>query len=318
MSNNFFSALAFRPRCRPRPFGGGWAALLLLLAWVCVDYGSAWSAPPAAEAGRRAFETRGIVREIAPNRKKAVIRHEEIPGYMPRMTMELNVREPRELEKIKVGDEVLFTLVATEDQHWIERIRKTGKREDKPAAPAPKLAIVPDLKPGDEVPDFEFMAEDGHKLRLKEFRGRSLAFTFFFTRCPIPEFCPRMSKSFAAARELMLQRTAGPTNWQFLCLSFDADFDKPVVLAGYASAYRGTNKTGWLFGAVQPDALARVARGLDFSVTKEEGGFSHNLRTVVLDGQGRIHRQFDGNDWTPAQLAAALTEAAVVGVKKKR
>ena len=57
--------------------------------------------------------------------------------------------------------------------------------------------------------------------------------------------------------------------------------------------------------------LAQLAPQLDLIMTKEEGGsISHNLRTVVIDPRGRIARQFDGNTWSPADLATALHEAA--------
>jgi protein SCO1/2 len=257
-----------------------------------------------------------LVREVATNRLSATIRHEEIPGYMPRMTMGLNVRDPKALDGVSAGDEVTFTLVATADEHWIENVRRTGRREEPKASQAPAAVAKPrELKPGDAMPDFEFMKEDGGRMRLSEFRGRSLAFTFFFTRCPIPEYCPRMAKGFAQARELLLKKPSESTNWQFLCLSFDADFDRPLVLAGYAKAYRGANPAGWMFGAVDSATLISVAPMLDLIVTQDTNGFSHNLRTVVLDPDGRIHRQFDGNEWTPAELVKAIEEAKGSGAK---
>jgi len=259
---------------------------------------------------------RGLVREIAKDRRKAVIRHEEIPGYMPKMTMSLNVRDAQELKGIQAGDWISFRLVATADEHWIENIHKTAPAPGGPAGQAGPQAVkkpetpVLELKAGDEMPDFSFTAEDGRVRKFSEFRGQAVAFTFFFTRCPIPEFCPRMSKEFAQARAWLRSPLVGSTNWQLLCLSFDAAFDRPAVLAGYASVYRGKEKQGWLFGAVDPDVLGTVGKRLDLMVTQEEGGFSHNLRTVVVDPAGKIHRQFDGNEWTGRQLADAILQAA--------
>jgi protein SCO1/2 len=146
-------------------------------------------------------------------------------------------------------------------------------------------------------------------VRFSDFRGKALAFTFFFTRCPLPDYCPRMNNNFKEARALLLSQPNTPTNWQFLCVSFDAEFDKPAHLANYAKMFRGDDEGRWLFASASPDALAELAPRLDLKVAREAGSFSHNLRTVVLDPQGRVHKQFDGNEWTPRQLADALLQA---------
>jgi len=171
-------------------------------------------------------------------------------------------------------------------------------------------AVAPELKPGDALPDQEFLSETGSRVRLSDFRGRSLAFTFFFTRCPLPDYCPRMNKNFREARDLLLRLPDSPTNWQFLCVSFDAAFDQPAILAAYSKMFRGDNPDRWLFAAASPAALAELAPRLDLKVAREAGSFSHNLRTVVLDPQGRIFKQFDGNEWTAPQLAEAVAQAA--------
>jgi protein SCO1/2 len=163
------------------------------------------------------------------------------------------------------------------------------------------------------LPDYELIAETGKAIRFSEFHGKAVAFTFIFTRCPLPDYCPRMGNNFAKTRELILATTNAPTNWQFLSISFDPDFDKPAVLSSYANIYRNDNADRWLFAAAPMSSLAQLAPRLDLMVNREaSGSISHNLRTVVLDPQGRIHRQFDGNLWTPAQLADAVIEAANV------
>ena len=164
---------------------------------------------------------------------------------------------------------------------------------------------------GDLVPDYELLAEDGRMIRLSEFRGRAVAFTFIFSRCPLPDFCPRMGNNFAAARDLILTNAAGTTNWQFLSISFDPEHDSPEVLRIYARSYRHDNQDRWLFVTASQEVLRTFAPELDLMLSKEEGGsISHNLRTVVMDPLGRIHKFFNGNQWTPEELAAALQEAA--------
>jgi protein SCO1/2 len=261
----------------------------------------------------QSFRVHGLVRAVPEGGRTLVVRHDEIPGYMPKMTMELNLRNPAEARGLAAGDEINFQLVATEETHWIEGIERLGRAVE-PAEPPPAAAksALPELKPGDELPDAGLLAEDGRMVRFTDFRGRALAFTFFFTRCPLPDFCPRMGQHFRQARELLLARPGAPTNWQFLSLSFDAEFDQPGVLTRYAQAYRGSDSDRWLYAAASPAVLSTLAPRLDFLYAREDGGFSHNLRTVVVDPRGRIHRQFDGNQWTAAELAAAVAEAAAV------
>ena len=120
-----------------------------------------------------------------------------------------------------------------------------------------------------------------------------------------------MGNNFAKARDLILAQPNAPTNWQFLSISFDPEYDTPTALRSYARSYRHDNSDRWLFAAASLKVLATLAPELDLMFAREEGGsISHNLRTVVLDPQGRVHRQFDGNQWTPEALAEALLDAA--------
>jgi protein SCO1/2 len=286
---------------------------------------SLWLASPArfetraadtALDAKQVHPARGVVRKIAPDRREVVIRHEAITNYMPAMTMEFIVRDTNELSGVVAGDTITFLLTTTGDTHWIDSIRKVAGTTHSPSTATPRVTSsrrTAELKPGDLLPDSELLAEDGRRIRFSNFRGKALAFTFFFTRCPLPDYCPRMGNNFAKARELVLAGTGTTTNWQFLTISFDPDFDKPAVLASYANSYRAANADRWLFAAAPAKVLNELAPRLDLMIHHDAGGgISHNLRTVVLDPQGRIYRQFDGNGWTPQQLTDAVLEAARV------
>jgi protein SCO1/2 len=279
---------------------------LLLLAVGCKREPSA----PVAVPANQTYSVRGIVQQIAPDHRHATIQHEKIPGYMAAMTMDFSVRDPDALNALSPGDEITFNLVVSADNDWIENIRRTGSTN----APAPPTwrVVAAELKPGDELPDAEFTSETGQIVRFSDFRGRAVAFTFFFTSCPLPEFCPRMNRNFSEARMLLLEDTNAPPNWELLSISFDPDFDRPEILTGYGNFYRGGDTNRWLFAVAATNTLAVLAPKVDLMFWRENGSISHNLRTVVLDPNGKISRQFDGNDWTPQQLADAIRAAAKI------
>jgi len=286
--------------------------LLLLAATVsCRRQPEGTSVGAAVEVVHQA---RGVIREFPVGSPSVVIRHEAIPGFMPKMTMTLNVRDTHELLGFREGDEITFRLHATADEHWIDQLKRVGHSGDPALEPALVGPSDPELRPGQELPDFEFLSEAGRPVHLAEFRGKAMALTFIFTQCPLPEFCPRMSRHFSKARNLLITDTHSSTNWLLLSLSFDPENDSPAVLRTYARGHRGSNGDRWLFGVLSSAVLSRLSAQIDLKFTREGGSISHNLRTLVLDTRGRIHRQFDGNDWTPEQLVASIHEAAEIKV----
>jgi len=281
--------------------------LVLVLAVLAVCQPQA----AASETAARTYAARGVVRQIADDRHTATIQHEAIPGYMSAMTMDFSVKNTNELNGISPADQITFNLVVGETDSWIEGVKLVAHRVENVTNNiyvfhAPSV----ELKSGDPLPDCELVTEDGSHVRFSDFRGRVVAFTFFFTRCPLPDFCPRMNRNFFETRKLIMSSPNAPTNWLLLSISFDSEFDNPKVLSSYAGFYRNNDSNRWLFAAAPTNSLARLTPGLDLMIMRTGGNIlSHNLRTVVLDPQGRIYRQFDGNEWTPQQLAEVMLAA---------
>lgn len=277
-------------------------------------------AAPTGGEDIKSYAGQGVVEGIAPDRSKVTIHHHAIPGYMMEMTMAFPVKNTNELRGISPGDEITFTLDVGTNDDWVENIHRTGHLAGT-LTHRPSLAMSmgmgmgqaaapTELGPGDLLPDYTLTTERGTKIHISDFRGRALAFTFFFTRCPLPDYCPRMNRNFAEARRLLEADVSAPTNWQFLSISFDPGFDTPEVLSDYASLYRDHNADRWLFAAAPTNMLGDMAARLDLVVMRQGNNISHNLRTVVLDPEGRIACQLDGNGWTAEELARALKTAA--------
>ena len=286
--------------------------LYLALALVCAGCKPASSVPAGRDsAAPKIYAVHGVVQAVAPDRRQVRVKHDAIAGYMGAMTMDFPARDSNVLNGVSAGDEVSFTLAVTETNDWIEGLQVLARTNALGLRGPPGWHVSePELEVGDLLPDYTFTDEHNRAVRLADFRGRALAFTFFFTSCPLPDYCPRMNRNFAEARRILLTATNAPANWQMLSISFDSDFDTPERLAGYARFYRGEDTNRWLFAVASTNTLAGLAPKVDLSVWREGGSLSHNMRTVVLDPGGRIFRQFNGNDWTPQQLAEALREAA--------
>ena len=261
------------------------------------------------------YETKGIVREIRPNGTTAIIQHEEITNYMQAMTMPLSVKEAKDLEGVKAGDQIAFRLLVTHDDGWIDSVRVLSTT-NMPVAPPTTSRLVRNvevLKVGDTLPTYPFINEFGKTLKTDDYRGKAVAFTFIFTRCPFPNFCPRMSENFKRAYQTLEADEKGPKNWQFFSISFDTYFDNPAVLKAYAQRYHyNPEKWSFLTGAIIDIDDITERFGLVFS--REEGtlNFNHTLRTVVLDTRGRVHHIFIGNEWKADELVAKLKEASAV------
>lgn len=254
-----------------------------------------------------AYQVKGVLKEIRADGGKAVIKHEEIPGYMEAMTMQLEVRNTNELAGLQSGDQIAFRLLVTDTDAWIDHVQKTGVSVEPSPVPAPSVVGFTELNPGDPLPDCGLTNQLGRTIRLNDFEGRALAFTFIFTRCPLPTFCPRMNNNLAAVQKALLAAKAG-TNWHLLSISFDPEFDTPERLASYAKNY-GQNPKHWSFATGATADIRRLGNNFSLMFMPEGAVFNHNVRTVVVDPAGRVQKVFTGNEWQPAELVAAMQKA---------
>ena len=270
--------------------------------------------PAPVNVSTQIFQVKGVVVAVKPQEKTVRIRHEEIPGYMEAMTMPFEVKDTNELAGVSDGDSVTFRMLVTETDGWIDQIKKLEGETLVNTLPAnAPVRIVRDVEPlevGDALPDYRFTNQLGQAVSLSQFRGQALAFTFIFTRCPFPTFCPLMSNNLQAAQDALLKNPNAPTNWHLLTISFDPEYDTPERLKSYAAMHQA-DPTRWdyLTGALIDITALSEQVGLQF--WREPGGsINHNLRTVVVDAQGRVQKIFVENKWTVEELVAEIVKAA--------
>jgi protein SCO1/2 len=260
--------------------------------------------------GEKVFAVRGVVQKPMPgDPSMMIIDHEEIPGYMPRMVMPFKAKDPAEFAKLEPGMVVTFDYHVVEDESWVTGVTVTGEKgeitldERKPDAGT--LA-----KPGDRLPEVTFLDETGNAVRLSDFEGMPVALTFVFSRCPVPEYCPRMMNQFAAVIEAMKSNPGAPAAYRLLTISFDHEHDRPEVLRAWAAAFGYREGLPWtLLSSVDPAPVRDLAIPTGLRYGEANGTIQHNLRTLVLNPDGTIRRLFTDENWTVAELVAELVVA---------
>jgi protein SCO1 len=256
------------------------------------------------------FTVKGVIKELEPDGKTAVIRHEAIPGYMQAMTMPFEARDTNLLRGLQAGDVISFQLAVTPTEGWIQSITKLSSNAP-PSAPESSMRITRALEPlgeGDRLPEYHFTNELGEAVSLSQFKGQVLAFTFFFTSCPFPEFCPRMTSQFGQAERQLEKMTNAPAHWHFLSISFDPAHDTPRRLAEYARA-ADYDPSHWNFLTGDEAQISGLAEQMGENYWREGESIGHNLRTVVVDPTGRIRHIIGGSKWTVDELVRDIVEA---------
>jgi protein SCO1/2 len=266
----------------------------------------------AAESDRR-YPLKGQILAIGTTRQDGrrdlSIKHEDIRGFMPAMTMAYSVKQPGTLDGLAPGDLVTATLVLSGPDMYLEGITKTGHAELPPDAKPVKAMDV--MAPGDTVPDDALTDQEGRTRKLSEWRGQALAVTFVYTRCPMPDFCPLMDRHFGDLQRAVAADPALRDRAHLVSVSFDPAHDTPAVIATHAKA-RGADPRTWSYLTGTRSAIDHLTSRFGVSAIDETDAaqtITHNLRTAIVDPKGRLVKVYSGNEWTVDALLADLREA---------
>lgn len=249
---------------------------------------------------------RGIVVSVDSSKGEATINHQAIPGFMEAMTMPYKLKDPSVLSELHPGDHITADVVVSsspDSDVVLDHIVVVAQ-----ARPDYKPTVfyhVP--KQGDQVPDFRLLNQSNHQIHLEQFRGKALLVTFIYTRCPLADFCPRVSHNFAAVDKALSTDPSLYGRTHLLSVSFDPDYDTPKVLRSYGGAYTGNYSKEkfehWDFAAPRKQDLLELAKFFDVGITPgENNSFTHTLSTTLIDPNGRVYRFYSGNEWTADQV----------------
>jgi len=284
----------------------------VLITFTFLAGACSWGDQPPQNEKR--YPIKGVVVAVNQRERTATIKHEDIPGYMQGMTMDFKIKNAADLQAMKPGDQITGTLVIDDISSWIEVTAVT----EGGAVLTPTTVVPGEPKPGDEIPDFTLVNQDGKAIHLSQYRGRSIALTFVYTRCPQPDQCTLMSSNFAAV-DLELQKEPDVyAKTHLLTVSFDPEYDTPKVMRSYGASHTGRYSDEkfehWEFTTGTADEVKRIAEffGLRYfkdSSTGEEQ-VMHSLRTAVIDPDGKLVKLYRGNEWKPSELADDLRHLA--------
>jgi protein SCO1 len=266
----------------------------------------------ACQAGKttpeRRYALEGTVVGVDKQGRHATIAHKEVPGYMAAMTMPFSIKDEWALSVLEPGRYVRATLVVADERSWLEEISVT-----EPSTGGPGDALIaasPDPVPGVEVPDFRFVNQDGRALHLGQYRGQALVITFIYTRCPLPDYCPRMSRNLSEIHAVIMADPSLQSATHLLCISFDPQFDTPEVLRRYGAGYAGRADREpfrrWEFVTGSAEEVKKAAGFFGVSYSQDSGQIVHSLRTALVGPDGKLVRIFRGNDWRPGEIVAEL------------
>ena len=276
--------------------------IIALLATAC-----------SREPERRTYQLTGQILVVKPETKEVLVKHEDIPGFMPAMTMPYVVDDASLIKERVAGDLIKATLVVGTERAYLSAITKTGTAPlpEDARTTIPAAAGVQILKAGDAVPGTHLLDQDGTPISLKSFGNSALAVSFIYTRCPLPQFCPLIDRRFGEVQQLAAADPVLTGKVKLLSISFDPKFDRAEVLRAHATK-AGANPEVWRFATGEEAIVDRLAAEFGINVIREKDGtITHNLRTAVIDPQGRVASILDNNAWTADELALALKNALV-------
>ena len=241
---------------------------------------------------------KGVVLSVDRPGATVTISHDAFPGFMDAMAMPFDLKGSSRAVALTPGDRVRFRLAVKKGRSWVDRVEVVS------AAPVDaglqQTPVAPVLVPvGSPVPDFELTDQSGGAVALASLKGKVVAVTFIYSRCPLPDYCPRMIENFRVVRQRFAARM--DRDLVLLTISFDPKFDTPEILMRYAASQRAGGP-GWHFLTGDPANIERVCNAFGIQYWAEEGLITHSLQTAVIDRDGRLAATVEGKDFTPQQL----------------
>jgi len=256
------------------------------------------------------YQLTGQILVVKHDTNEVLVKHEDIPGFMPAMTMPYAVKDPAIIKDRIAGDLITATLKVAPEGAFLSAITKTGSAPlpEDARTTIPVATNVHILQRGDRVPETP-LVDQGRTISLADLKGSVAAVTFIYTRCPLPQFCPFIDRRFAEVQKMAAADPSLAGKVRLLSISFDPKFDRDEILRAHA-ANVAADPTVWRFATADEAIVDRLAAQFGINVIREnDGTITHNLRTAIIEPSGRVATILENNAWTADQLIAGLKDA---------
>jgi protein SCO1/2 len=252
----------------------------------------------------RRFDVSGVVLKYEKS-GELTVSHDAIPGYMDAMAMPFSLRHAEDAAGVAPGDRITFRLTVSDTGSHIDQIRVVSPaRRDAGLTRSPVERVL--VATGMPIPDFELLDQHGDRRSMHSFSGQVVVLTFIYTRCPLPDYCPRMMLNFREISQRLQERMGRDIT--LLTLTFDPRYDSTEVLARYAKFHR-VSGPGWYLLTGDPGQIQKVTEAFGIEFWPEEGLFTHTLQTAVIDRRGRLFGTLEGRNYSVQQLADLVQSA---------
>lgn len=290
----------------------GLLAAFALLLTACSKHPASDDARAAAgTAGEKRFPITGEILGVDVAARTLKVKHSEIKGYMPAMTMEFTV-SVGDAANARVGQLIRAELVEGADEEF--RLEKIW-----PADPATATAVEAVAKTltqetvalgrkayrevGENAPTFSLYDQEGRVVESTRFRGRQVMINFIFTRCTVAKMCPAAVARFQQTQRLA--KEAGVANLELVSFTLDPQYDTPGVLKEYV-LQRAIDTSNYTF--LTGPQMAIKSLFAHFGILAEMQGdlLNHTATTVLLDETGRIVFRADGSEWDVKEFVGKM------------
>lgn len=265
----------------------------------------------ASSPSIRHYSLHGRVMSIDKLGHELIVDHDAIPGLMDAMTMPYPVSNNSMLTQVAPGDEIKADIAVQANSAVIDQLEVVKKGASGEAPAQARSIHIPEV--GERVPDFALTNQNGKRIRFGDYRGKTLLVTFFYTRCNLSDYCPRMNSNLEQVDKELAKDPNLYAKTHLISISFDPAHDTPTVLRSYGAAYTERyvkeDFRHWEFATAQPKELKPLADFFAVYYEPDATSITHSLSTAVIGPDGTIKAWYSGNRWKPEEALQAVNAA---------
>jgi protein SCO1/2 len=278
--------------------------VLLLLLSACNNANNQRFVPSGNE---KRYELTGKVESVDKVQRVVTVAHDDVKDFMPAMTMPFTLRDEWAYEVLVPGDQISATLIVDGPKVWLQDVVITKESTNSGGTGSEQVV---EAKPGEEVPNFGLVNQDGKAIKLHDYRGKVLLLTFIYTRCPLPEYCTLMSDNFARIEQELNKQPEAYQRTHLLSVTIDPEYDTPAVLRSYGAAHTGKYSdekfAHWEFAGGTKDQVKGMAQYFGLRYFQDKDQIVHGLRTVIITADGKVQKTYRENQWKPEEVLQDL------------